>query len=85
MNYARRIFFCKLQVLNWRCHLFYLSGSVFAFVIIATATHFSSSECDIEIGHDENSVTLFESEDPKALTQFLEKHSLSTLASSETT
>ncbi len=85
MNYARRIFFCKLQVLNWRYHLFYLSGSVFAVVITATASRFSFSECDIEIGHDEDSITLFESEDPKALTQFLEKHSLSTLAISETT
>ncbi|EDP99845.1 hypothetical protein [Shewanella benthica] len=54
-------------------------------VITATATRFSSSEWDIEIGHDEKSVILFESEDPRVLTPFLEKHSLSTLAISETT
>ncbi|PHQ76437.1 MAG: hypothetical protein COB74_02145 [Shewanella sp.] len=60
------------------------TGSSRYTVLTATATHFSSSEWDIEIGHDENSVTLFESEDPKALTQFFEKHSLSTLAISET-
>ena len=61
------------------------AGSSRYTVITATATHFSASEWDIEIGHDEKSVTLFESEDPKVLTQFLEKHSLSTLAISETT
>ncbi|SQH74542.1 conserved protein of unknown function [Shewanella benthica] len=53
-------------------------------MITATATHFSSSEWDIEIDHDEKSVSLFESEDPRELTQFLEKHRLSTLAISET-
>ena len=60
------------------------AGSSRYAVVTATATHFSSSEWDIEIGHDEESVTLFESEDPRELTPFLEKHSLSTLAITET-
>ena len=61
------------------------AGSSRYTVITATATHFSASEWDIEVGHDEESVTIFESDDPKALTEFLEKHSLPTLAISETT
>ncbi|EDP99843.1 hypothetical protein KT99_01459 [Shewanella benthica KT99] len=48
-------------------------------VFSATATRFSASEWDIEIEHDEDSVTLFEPDDPKALMPFLE-NSLSTLA-----
>lgn len=55
------------------------AGSSRYAVVTATATYFSSSKWDIEIGHDEESVTLFESEDPRELTPFLEKHSLSTL------
>ena len=51
----------------------------------ATATSLGSAAWDIEIGHDEESVPLFESDDPKALTQLLEKHSISTLSTLEVT
>ncbi|MEC4727177.1 hypothetical protein HWQ46_16640 [Shewanella sp. D64] len=40
-------------------------------MITATATRFSASEWDIEIEHDEESITVFESEDSQALTQYL--------------
>lgn len=51
---------------------------------VVTATNLGSL-CEPEIYHDEHSFTLFESDDPKALTQFLEKHSLSTLSTLEVT
>ncbi len=47
------------------------TGSSRYTVITATATRFSASEWDIEINHDSDSVTVFESEDPAALTQYL--------------
>ncbi|QFU25096.1 hypothetical protein FM038_025210 [Shewanella eurypsychrophilus] len=61
------------------------TGSSRYTVITATATRFSVSEWDIEIGNDEESVTLFESEDPKALIHFLELYRLPIPAISETT
>lgn len=47
------------------------TGSSRYTVISATATRFSASEWDVEINHDADSVTVFESEDSQALTQYL--------------
>lgn len=54
-------------------------------VITATASRFSTSEWDIEVEHDEDSITLFESEDPDALAQFLEQYRLPTLTTLDIT